>query len=104
VKHLTPPRSFYVGEETSARTSSATTSCPSEKLGTTRAPIVLADRGGSVAVVIPQRATGTIELRRPTEDHRAAGDRRQGKTQACAELSGALTDLAARGLEGEDRA
>ena len=59
VSHLTPPRNWYVGEEQGA------TACdyfmPSETLGTTRAPIVLA-RGGSVALVILPRSRGYVEL------------------------------------------
>src|SRR5271167_4283765 len=46
VQHLTPPRSFYVGEE-QGKNFTCDFFIPSEKLGTTRAPIVLADRGGS---------------------------------------------------------
>ncbi|MCU0680776.1 MAG: AgmX/PglI C-terminal domain-containing protein [Polyangiaceae bacterium] len=60
VQHLTPPRSFYVGEE-EGKGSSCDYFIPSEKLGTTRAPLVVV-QGTSVAAVIPPRATGTIEL------------------------------------------
>src|SRR5262249_15120501 len=87
VQHLTPPRSFYVGEE-QGKNFTCDFFVPSEKLGTTRAPVVLADRGGSVALVIPQRATGTIEL--PGQPKLGVQDAIQkGKTQPCAELSGA---------------
>ena len=44
VAHLTPPRSFYVGEE-QGKNFACDYFIPSEKLGTTRAPVVLADRG-----------------------------------------------------------
>jgi hypothetical protein len=44
VSHLTPPRNFYVGEE-QGKNFSTDFFIPSEKLGTTRAPIVLADGG-----------------------------------------------------------
>ena len=88
VQHLTPPRSFYVGEE-QGKNFTCDFFVPSEKLGTTRSPVVLADRGGSVALVIPQRATGTIEL--PGQPKMSVQDAiQQGKTQPCAELSGAM--------------
>jgi FHA domain len=87
VQHLTPPRSFYVGEE-QGKNFTCDYFIPSEKLGTTRAPIVLADRGGSVSIVLPQRSTGTIEIPgQPKMTVQQAID--QGKTQPCAELSGA---------------
>ncbi|MFO0548187.1 MAG: AgmX/PglI C-terminal domain-containing protein [Polyangiaceae bacterium] len=85
VAHLTPPRSFYVGEEEGANVR-----ChyfvPAEKLGTTRAPIVLAD-SSRVSVVLLPRATGTIEINGQTmtlQDAIASG-----QTQPCQELSGA---------------
>lgn len=87
VSHLTPPRSFYVGEE-EGKNFKCDYFIPSEKLGTTRAPIVLADRGGSVYVVLLPRATGTIELPgQPKMTVQQAIE--SGKTQPCAELSGA---------------
>jgi hypothetical protein len=87
VQHLTPPRSYYVGEE-QGKNFTCDFFVPSEKLGTTRAPVVLADRSGSVALVIPQRATGSIEI--PGQPKITVQDAiQQGKTQPCAELSGA---------------
>jgi hypothetical protein len=87
VSHLTPPRSFYVGEEES-KSFKCDYFIPSEKLGTTRAPIVLADRSGSIAIVIPQRAKGTIEL--PGQPKMTVQQAIEGgRTQPCAELSGA---------------
>ena len=88
VSHLTPPRSFYVGEE-EGKNFTCDYFIPSEKIGTTRAPIVLADRGGSVSVVLLPRAKGTIELPgQPKMTVQQAID--SGKTQPCAELSGAM--------------
>jgi pSer/pThr/pTyr-binding forkhead associated (FHA) protein len=87
VAHLTPPRSFYVGEE-EGKNFKCDYFIPSEKLGTTRAPIVLADRGGSVSVVLLPRATGEIEIPgqgKMTVQQIIDG----GKAQPCAELSGA---------------
>ncbi len=81
VSHHTPPRSFYVGEEM------CDYYVPTEKLGTTRAPIVLAD-ANSVNVVLLPRATGTIEIggQKMTIEEAIQG----GRTQPCAELSGAM--------------
>jgi len=87
VQHLTPPRSFYVGEEES-KNFKCDYFIPSEKIGTTRAPIVLADRGGSVNLVLLPRAKGTIEIPgQPKITVQQALD--TGRTQPCSELSGA---------------
>jgi FHA domain len=87
VSHLTPPRSFYVGEE-EGKNATCDYFIPSEKLGTTRAPIVLADRSGSVSVVLMPRAQGTIEIAgQPKMTVQQAID--SGRTQPCSELSGA---------------
>ncbi|MBK9265563.1 MAG: FHA domain-containing protein [Polyangiaceae bacterium] len=87
VEHLTPPRSYYVGEEES-KTFKCDYFVPQEKIGTTRAPVVLAN-GGSVSVVLLPRAKGTIELAgQPKMTVQQAID--SGKTQPCAELSGAF--------------
>ncbi len=85
VAHLTPPRSFYVGEE-EGRSIGCDYFVPAEKLGTTRAPIVLAD-ANSVNVVLLPRATGTIEIGGQTMSLQDAVA--SGRTQPCAELSGA---------------
>lgn len=57
VSHESPPKSFFVGEEP--------VGCdyfvPSEVLGTTRAPVVVA-RGVSAAIVMFPRSTGTVEI------------------------------------------
>ncbi len=58
VSHLSPPRSFFVGEETQV---ACDYFVPSEALGTTRAPVVVA-RGGSASLVIFPRATGAVEI------------------------------------------
>lgn len=86
VQHLTPPRSYYVGEE-EAKNYACDFFVPSEKLGTTRAPIVLADRGTINFVILP-RATGTIEV--PGQPKMTLEQvLESGKAQPCAELSGA---------------
>jgi hypothetical protein len=84
VSHLAPPRNFYVGEEL-GKNFSTDFFIPSEKLGTTRMPVVLAD-SGSISVVIPPGATGTIEL--PGQP-RMTLDEARHRAQACAEMSGA---------------
>jgi hypothetical protein len=84
VSHLAPPRNFYVGEE-QGKNFSTDFFIPSEKLGTTRMPVVLAD-GGSISVVIPQGARGSIEI--PGQGKLSLDDARQ-RAQPCAELSGA---------------
>jgi len=81
VAHLTPPRPFYVGEEM------CDYFVPTEKLGTTRAPIVLADPSRVYVVLLPW-ATGTIETngQKMTLQEAIQG----GMAQPCAELSGAM--------------
>ena len=87
VSHLTPPRSFYVGEE-EGKNFTCDYFIPAEKIGTTRAPVVLAERGGSVAVVLLPRATGTVEIAgQPKMTVQQAIE--TGRAQPCAELSGA---------------
>ena len=81
VAHLTPPRSFYVGEEM------CDYFVPTEKLGTTRAPIVLADPS-SVSVVLLPRATGTIEINGQKMSLQDAIQ--SGQAGPCSELSGAM--------------
>lgn len=87
VQHLSPPRSFYVGEEQGKNVSSDYF-IPAEKLGTTRAPVVLAERGGPAYLVLLPRAKGFIEIPGQGKlkiEELVAG----GKAQPCAELSGA---------------
>lgn len=84
VSHLTPPRNFYVGEEQGKNVSSDFF-IPSEKLGTTRMPVVIGDKT-SCAVVIPPGAKGTIDI--PGQGKMTL-DEARAKAQPCAELSGA---------------
>jgi len=85
VDHLTPPRSYYVGEEESPNVR-CDYFVPAEKLGTTRAPIVLANPSTVMVVILP-RATGTIEIQGQTMSLQDAVA--SGRAQPCAELSGA---------------
>ncbi len=84
VNHLTPPRSYYLGEDDPKR--SVDFFVPAEKLGTTRMPIVIADAGGT-SVVIPDGAHGTVEISR----HPAMTlDEARAMAQPCVELAGAM--------------
>lgn len=84
VSHLAPPRNFYVGEEQS-KGLACDFFLPSEKVGTTRMPVVIGDQG-SVAVVMPSNATGTLEL--PGQPSITL-DQARSSAQPCAELGGA---------------
>jgi pSer/pThr/pTyr-binding forkhead associated (FHA) protein len=83
VAHLAPPRNFYVGEEqTKAFTSDFF--IPSEKLGTSRLPVVIGDQT-TIAVVIPPGAVGEVE----GADHsRLTLDQARMYAQPCSELPG----------------
>jgi hypothetical protein len=83
VSHLTPPRSFYVGEEKGTNLE-CDFFIPAEKIGTTRMPVVVGDRTG-VSVVMPPGARGSIEL--PREGPMSLDQARQ-KAQPSAEVSG----------------
>jgi hypothetical protein len=86
VQHMTPPRSYFVGEER-GKNVGCDYFIPCEKLGTTRAPIVLAD-GGPLRVVLLPGARGTIELPgQPRMSFETALE--TGRARPCAELSGA---------------
>ena len=87
VEHLSPPRSFYVGESTDAKGKPHTDFLiGSESLGTERMPVVV-ESGASVAVVIPPGAVGDITISNQviSLDELAA----QGQLQTCSELAGA---------------
>ncbi len=83
VSHLTPPRNFYVGEE-HGKNFGCDFFIPSEKLGTTRLPVVTGDRA-SVSLVIPPGAHGFVEL--PGQP-RMSLDEARARAQPSAELSG----------------
>ena len=62
VEHMSPPRSFYVGEATDSKGKLTTDFLiGSESLGSERMPVVV-ESGSTVAVVIPQGATGDITV------------------------------------------
>ncbi len=87
VEHLSPPRAFYVGESADAKGKTTTDFLiGSESIGTDRLPIVV-ESGSTVAVVIPQGATGDITVGNQciSIEELAA----QGQLQASNELAGA---------------
>jgi len=87
VQHLSPPRSFYVGEE-QGKNLASDYFIPAEKLGATRAPVVLADRGGPAYLVLLPKAKGFIEI--PGQGKQKIEDLiARGQAQPCAEMSGA---------------
>lgn len=83
VSHLAPPRNFYVGED-QGKNFACDFFVPSERLGTTRMPVVVGDRM-SVAVVLPPGSTGTIEV--PGQP-RMSLDEARAHAQPSAEVSG----------------
>ncbi len=86
VSHLTPPRSFYVGEEQTNNVA-CDYFIPSETLGTTRAPIVVA-RGMSAALVMLPRSSGYVDV--PGQGRISFQDLiTSGRARPSGELSGA---------------
>jgi pSer/pThr/pTyr-binding forkhead associated (FHA) protein len=83
VSHLAPPRNFYVGEE-QGKNFACDFFIPSEKIGTTRLPVVVGDRA-SISVVIPPGARGHIEL--PGQP-RMSLDEVRPRAQPSAEVAG----------------
>jgi hypothetical protein len=84
VAHLSPPRNFYVGEE-QTKAFSPDFFIPAEKLGAHRVPVVVGDQS-TIAVVIPQNATGEVET---SDGQRLSLDQVRRQAQPCAELPGA---------------
>ncbi len=85
VAHLSPPRSFYIGEKSSIATPDFLVG--SEVLGTERMPLVV-EVGGNTAVVVPEGAEGAVtvgDMSMTWSELKA-----QGKLQPCAEMAGAM--------------
>ncbi|WP_437482283.1 AgmX/PglI C-terminal domain-containing protein [Sorangium sp. So ce1014] len=61
VAHLTPPRSFHVGEQDGAE-GACDFFVPAERLGAARAPLVLVGEDGEVSAVIPPGTSGMVEI------------------------------------------
>ncbi len=87
IDHLSPVRSFYVGEEQS-KAVKTDFFIPAEKLGgQTRVPVVLGSGGTVFAVLLP-RAKGSIEL--PGQPKMSLDEAiATGRAQPCPEMSGA---------------
>jgi hypothetical protein len=85
VSHLSPPRSFYVGEEFSEK-NGCDYFIPSETLGTTRAPIVVS-RGVGAALVILPRSRGYVDVQ--GQKISLADLVSSGRARPSSELSGA---------------
>lgn len=83
VAHLSPPKSFYVGEEQKKHLE-CDLFIPAERLGTTRMPVVLADKT-TTRLVIPPGASGYVEL--PGRG-RVTLDEARALSQPSAEVSG----------------
>jgi hypothetical protein len=77
VAHLTPPRSFYVGEQ------GADFTLPIQA----RTPVLLVSEGGAVRAALPMGATGKIEIAGEAMTVREAIER--GRATPCAESAGA---------------
>lgn len=99
VAHLTPPRSFYVGEGAS-KASKCDFFLPEEKLGTSRMPLLRKAQDGDVHLVIPAGATGSLT----TPDGKAmkiADVLARGDASPSAELAGAVELKLAQGTKAE---
>ncbi|MFO0667856.1 MAG: AgmX/PglI C-terminal domain-containing protein [Polyangiaceae bacterium] len=63
VDHLTPPRSYYVGEGGEGKgMPGCDYNVPHETLGTTRAPVVVSRGMGAAALVILPNSTGDVDI------------------------------------------
>ena len=83
--HLTPPRSFYVGEEV-AKNVRCDFFLPADVIGTTRMPLVV-EKDGRMAVVLPPGAVGFVES---PDGGRVELSEAAKRAEPCAELSGAF--------------
>jgi hypothetical protein len=87
VAHLTPPRSFYVGEEEFGGKVRCDYYIPSETLGTTRAPVVVS-RGLGASLVILPRSHGYVDI--PGQGKVSLADLiNTGRAKPSSEMSGA---------------
>lgn len=85
VDHLTPPRSYYVGEEEQKNLRNDYL-IPQDKLGAARAPLVVMDEAGLHLVILPG-ARGWIEV--PGQGRVLLENLVARGAQSCAELTGA---------------
>lgn len=86
VDHLSPPRSYYIGEQSMGKTLPVDYFVPQEKIGSSRVPVVVGDGTSAAAVILPG-ATGTVEFAgqpKMTLQEAIQG----GKAQPSSEVSG----------------
>ncbi len=96
VSHLSPPRDFIVGEPANEK-DSTDFFIPEEKLPQSKMAIVVADVG-SVAVVLPQGATGSLEV---AGQPKISLDEARSKAQPCGALAGAQQLVLATGSKAK---
>ena len=84
VSHLSPPRDFIVGEPAGEK-DTTDFFIPEEKLPQSKMPIVVGDVG-SVSVVLPPGATGTLEV---AGQPKVSLDQARAQAQPCGALAGA---------------
>lgn len=84
VSHLSPPRDFVVGEPSGAK-DKTDFFIPEEKLPASKMPIVVGGVG-SVAVVLPQGATGSLQV---AGQPKISLDQARAQAQPCGVLPGA---------------
>ncbi len=86
VSHLSPPRTFYVGEPNPADKKDKTDFfIPEEKLPIRKMPVVVGD-AMNIAVVLPQGATGWVQI---PGQQRMTVDQIRPHAQPCGEVPGA---------------
>jgi hypothetical protein len=95
VDHLTPPRSFFVGE-TSDKARKCDFSLPEEKLGAARMPLILA-ADGKAWLVVPAGATGTVTF----AGQAAKSVHDATLAEPCSELAGAVKIALPSGAKAE---
>jgi hypothetical protein len=82
VEHLSPARSFFVGEEGSDFV------LPADKVGASKLPLVLVGKDAIARVILPATATGKVEIEgQSIETEKLFAS---GKAEACPELAGAM--------------
>ena len=84
ISHLAPPRNFYVGEPMGPK-DTTDFFIPQEKLPASKMPVVVGDVG-SVAVVLPAGATGTVQIQ---GQPKMSLDQARAGAQPCSALAGA---------------
>ncbi len=87
VAHLTPPRSFFVGED-AGKDAGVDFALPADKLGMARLPVVRKMADGSARVVIPAGAKGTATI--AGQIVKIADLTKNAQAEASSEMPGAI--------------